>query len=76
MACLSSDQLDVMRGGAKIRIPRCDMEVGDSTPLIPGYVYEVVTCEDSDLSDTDLRVVRLQEGDPRWVLFDGSSEAR
>jgi hypothetical protein len=71
MACISSDRLDVMRGGAKIQIPRCDLEVGDSTPLIEGYVYEVVTCEDSDLSDTDLRVVRLQEGDPRWALFSG-----
>jgi hypothetical protein len=75
MTC-SSDRLDVMRGGAKIQVKRDELTVGDSTPLIPGFVYEVVTCEDSDLSDTDLRVVRLQEGDPRWVLFDGYSEAR
>jgi hypothetical protein len=69
----SGKRLNVMRGGEKMRVPRSDLQVGDSTPLIEGFVYEVVTCEVSDLSDTDLRVVRLQEGDPRWALFDGSS---
>jgi hypothetical protein len=69
MACMCNNMLDVMRDGEMMKVPRSELEVGDATPLVEGYVYEVVTCEDSDLSDTDLRVVRLPDGDPRWALF-------
>jgi len=74
MACMANNLLDVMRGGEIMKVRRSELTVGDSTPLIEGYIYEVIPCDNSDLSDTDLRVVRLGDDDSRWGLFSRSLE--
>jgi hypothetical protein len=71
---MSNNLLDVMRGGEILKIHRSELAVGDSTPFVEGYIYEVIPCDNRDLLDADLRVVRLGDDDPRWGLFSRSME--
>lgn len=70
MTCQNEERLAVMRNGQVLHVERAQLRQGDSTPFIPGFVYEIVPCcLEGWRNELDARLVRLSEGDPRWAFF-------